>query len=802
MNRIGGKSIKRRITLITVFISSFVLILAGVALFILQAWSLRQNYLRQLEATTKITARNLSAAVIFNDEDRADYTLSALRAMPEIQSAAIILKNGRLLATYGNTLSVDAQSVEKLTKQPEIRGNWIALARHIERDGQIHGILYLGADFSAPYSKLLKLHLSILSVILAASLLFAFFLSRYFQGLVSTPILNLAGVAHKIADAKDYSVRAISEGDDEVRVLTTAFNQMLGQIEEQDQKLHKTQAELREKLTSLNLEIVERIRAESEQRKLTAIINNTPDFIGTIDPLGRVLYLNAAARTMLGLKTDFNVSELSVIKLHTPTAARIVSTEAIPTAIHSGSWSGETTILNANGDEIHVSEVIIAHKNPNGGLEQLSMVLRDITERRTSEEALRAAELKFRGFVEQLPSITYHAGIGERCDWTYISPQVQPLLGFTPEEWMQSDTLWLQQVHPEDKQIAIDAEITARKTGTYTAEYRMFTKSGELRWFKDLALFVPQKGKTPESFLGSLIDITNSKLNDERLAELNTKLLESSRMAGMAEIATGVLHNVGNVLNSVNVSAGIVLDKLRRSKADKVAKAAELLNNHSQDLAAYLTHDSNGKKLPGYLAKLGIYLANENSELLAEVNQLSHNIEHIKQVVAMQQSYAKVSGVFEDLKLDLLIEDALAMNIGAFERHGITIEKRFLHSPTVRVDRHRVLQILINLIRNAKHAIDDAKREDKRIIITVAPVNESLVRVSVIDNGIGIAPENLNKIFGHGFTTRKDGHGFGLHSGANSAREMGGALSAQSQGIGHGATFTLDLPITKNSSKS
>jgi signal transduction histidine kinase len=239
-------------------------------------------------------------------------------------------------------------------------------------------------------------------------------------------------------------------------------------------------------------------------------------------------------------------------------------------------------------------------------------------------------------------------------------------------------------------------------------------------------------------------------------------------MAGMAEVATGVLHNVGNVLNSVNVSAGIVLNKLRQSKADKVSKAAGLLEANRQELAAYLTVDPNGRKLPGYLAKLGTFLTTENSELLAEVDQLSHNIEHIKEVVAMQQNYAKVSGVFENLKLDDLVEDALAMNSGAFERHGITVERRFHPSPLVCVDRHRVLQILINLFRNAKYALDDANGIDKRIIIAIAPLNEELVRVSVIDNGIGIAPENLNKIFGHGFTTRKDGHGFGLHSGANS----------------------------------
>jgi len=285
------------------------------------------------------------------------------------------------------------------------------------------------------------------------------------------------------------------------------------------------------------------------------------------------------------------------------------------------------------------------------------------------------------------------------------------------------------------------------------------------------------------------------------LATAHRELVETSRKAGMAEVATGVLHNVGNVLNSVNVSAGLVLEKLRRSKASKVSKAANLLVERNGKLAEYLTQDPNGQKLPGYMAKLGTHLIEENADLLSEVDQLSRNIEHIKEVVAMQQSYAKVSGVFEDLPLERLVEDAIAMNIGACERHGVTLERRFSPAPPVHVDRHRVLQILINLIRNAKYALDDSKRTDKRLTISIEPAGETSVRVMFADNGIGIPQENLTRIFGHGFTTRRDGHGFGLHSGANAAKEMDGSLSAHSDGLGHGATFTLELPVATTVSR-
>ena len=290
-------------------------------------------------------------------------------------------------------------------------------------------------------------------------------------------------------------------------------------------------------------------------------------------------------------------------------------------------------------------------------------------------------------------------------------------------------------------------------------------------------------------------EIAERQRAEEALRVSQQRLLETSRLAGMAEVATGVLHNVGNVLNSVNVSAGIVTEKLRRSKAPNLAKAAALLTAQNGSLAQYLTEDPHGQKLPGYLAKLGEHLVAENTVLLREVEQLGNNIDHIKEVVAMQQSYATVVGMFEILPLDRLVDDAIAMNYGAFERHGVTVVRDFQTAPPARVDRHKVLQILINLIRNAKYALDDVERTDKQITISIKPAGEH-VQVVIADNGIGIPPENLDRVFGHGFTTRKGGHGFGLHSGALAATEMDGTLRVQSAGLHHGATFTLQLPAS------
>jgi two-component system, NtrC family, sensor kinase len=190
-------------------------------------------------------------------------------------------------------------------------------------------------------------------------------------------------------------------------------------------------------------------------------------------------------------------------------------------------------------------------------------------------------------------------------------------------------------------------------------------------------------------------------------------------------------------------------------------------------------------------------LAGEQTKLIAKMESVGEHIEHIKEIVAMQQTYAKVSGVYECLAVVALVEDALRMNAAAFDRHGIELVRDFAENiPLVRVDRHKVLQILINLLRNAKYAMDAQSGQAKRLVARVGLGSPDKVRITIADNGVGIAPEHLTRIFNHGFTTKKDGHGFGLHSGANAAKEMGGTLTAHSDGPGKGAEFTLELPST------
>uniref|UniRef100_UPI003C7A266A DAHL domain-containing protein n=1 Tax=Pseudomonas veronii TaxID=76761 RepID=UPI003C7A266A len=280
-----------------------------------------------------------------------------------------------------------------------------------------------------------------------------------------------------------------------------------------------------------------------------------------------------------------------------------------------------------------------------------------------------------------------------------------------------------------------------------------------------------------------------------QLRDAQSELLDSARQAGMAEIATNVLHNVGNVLNSVNISADLVARKLRTSKALGLGKAMQLINEHPDDLGTYLREDEKGKLLPGYLNQLVEAIAVEQQGLTDELAQLSKSVDHIKDIVSTQQSYAGVSSVLEPLQVSALMDDALRMNSGALNRHHVTVVKEYADVPQIMADKHRLLLIMVNLISNAKYAMSNLTDRPRQITLSIQTVEDNILQISVKDEGEGIPAENMTRIFTHGFTTRKEGHGFGLHSCALAAIEMNGRLTAYSDGPGKGALFTLQIPL-------
>lgn len=281
----------------------------------------------------------------------------------------------------------------------------------------------------------------------------------------------------------------------------------------------------------------------------------------------------------------------------------------------------------------------------------------------------------------------------------------------------------------------------------------------------------------------------------QQLKDAQSELLDSARQAGMAEIATNVLHNVGNVLNSVNISADLVTRKLRSSKALGLGRAVQLINERQGDLGTFFTEDEKGKLLPGYLNQLVDAIALEKQGMTDELAQLSKSVDHIKDIVATQQHYAGASTLKEPVHISALMDDALRMNAGALSRHNVTVVKHYAQVPEILADKHRLLLIMVNLISNAKYAMSNLVDRPRQMTLTVQPRDDATLQISVKDDGEGIPAENMTRIFTHGFTTRKEGHGFGLHSCALAAVEMNGQLTAHSDGPGLGAMFTLTIPM-------
>ncbi len=411
-----------------------------------------------------------------------------------------------------------------------------------------------------------------------------------------------------------------------------------------------------------------------------------------------------------------------------------------------------------------------------------------------SNEELQQRELLFRLIFEHAPvGISWHrADLGGDYHFNAAFRRILDL----PGETLPDTSVLTALTHPDDAARQAEKEASIRSGGadSYTLEQRFVRKDGRLVWGLLAGAVVRDRRGEVIQVIGLLEDITARKEAEQELAATHQRLMEASRFAGMADVATGVLHNVGNVLNSVNVSAEVLKERLRAFNVERVGRLAALLREHAGNLAAFFTENPKGAHVTPYLETLASDLSSQQKAMLAEVQSLRDNVEHIHEIVAQQQGHAQMRGVLEILSPSELVEDALRLSAITLSRHGIEIVRAFAPVPTIVSDRHKILQILINLVQNAKEAMKQSDRPDKQLRIELAQVDDA-VRFAVEDNGVGIPPENLTRIFNHGFTTRPGGHGFGLHASANAAGELGGSLVARSAGDGNGATFLLTIPL-------
>jgi signal transduction histidine kinase/integral membrane sensor domain MASE1 len=284
---------------------------------------------------------------------------------------------------------------------------------------------------------------------------------------------------------------------------------------------------------------------------------------------------------------------------------------------------------------------------------------------------------------------------------------------------------------------------------------------------------------------------------EERTRELQqaqARLVDTAREVGMSEVASNVLHSVGNVLTSAVINLETMYRAVGASRISGLTRATTLLLEHREHLADFLAPGARGSHLPDYLSAVADELMGQQTRLLEDLEAMGRHIEHIRAVVHVQQNYARTALMTDEYDLAQLIDDSLRIQLAALQRHGVSVQRELSPVPRVKVDKHKVLQILVNLISNAKDALDAAPEGTRNLSVRLS-ADGKLARIEVRDNGRGIAPEVRAKLFVHGFTTRKDGHGFGLHTSALAAQLLGGRLTLESEGLGKGAVATLELPL-------
>lgn len=527
---------------------------------------------------------------------------------------------------------------------------------------------------------------------------------------------------------------------------------------------------------------------------LVALAQETNNLLALAEPSDlRLLHLNRAGRGLLGLEPAAELGEATWMDMVEAESVPLLLSEVLPTVAKGLCWHGESTLVHRSGKHVLVSMIALQVPARDGVPASLAIAATDISRVRGVQESLECERTLLRSFLTYMPDAIYFKDLQGRV--IRASSVVAQGLGLqSPDDVVGKTDFDLYSAALAKKTYEDEQRILRTGEPILDVEECEKRSDGTATWVQTSKLPLRDDNGRIIGTFGVTRNITARKQAELRLEITQKELVEASRLAGMAEIASGVLHNIGNALNSVNTSISIVAEQLDRSRVGNLAKVAQMLEQHAGDLGTFLVQDQRGRQLPAYLAQLASALAAERDGLRREIQQLHGGIDHIKDVVAMQQNYARASFLIEDVDPATLFDEALYISEMSLHRHGVTVKRDFAAVPRVRVARHKVLQILVNLVRNAKYAMDETGRTHKEMIVALRASPEGRVRFVVEDDGVGIPAENMTRIFNFGFTTRKGGHGFGLHSSANAAKELGGTLRGHSDGPGKGAVFTLELP--------
>ena len=294
------------------------------------------------------------------------------------------------------------------------------------------------------------------------------------------------------------------------------------------------------------------------------------------------------------------------------------------------------------------------------------------------------------------------------------------------------------------------------------------------------------------------LEVAERRRVERELVSANALTYAISHRAGMTEVANSVLHNVGNVLNSANVSALILYEQHKTTSLKDFPLAIRLMTAHRNDLAQYLLQDPQGRQLAEYLTLLAEVWEAEYANAIKELEQLMLSMQHIKEIVARQQSLSGHGGLKVQMNLKDVLHEALSLVAVQLKESEIEVTCQVGDAVLWLGDRIKLTQIILNIVMNGQQAImASVERNVRKLQIRVSQSHDHMLHIDFTDNGVGMAEATLSELFSYGFTTKENGHGLGLHASAVAAQEMGGTLTAHSDGLYLGSTFSLTLPINR-----
>ncbi|MGB0582117.1 MAG: PAS domain-containing protein [Limisphaerales bacterium] len=531
---------------------------------------------------------------------------------------------------------------------------------------------------------------------------------------------------------------------------------------------------------------------EYERSLMQAIMNNSPDRIFFKDRESRYVRCSASLAEQFGVKSAKDVVDQSDFDYFSEEHALETFADD-QEVIRTGEpmLAKKERETSPDGASRWVLTSRIPWLNPDGRIIGVCGISKDITELMETELEMEAYRERLQALLDHMPDRIYFKNTQSR--FVMVSQAMVERLNVESPDQVEGKTDF--DFHPPElaRQFMQDEElIMASGNPLINKVEEQKDAHGETIWASVTKVPTYDAMGQVTGLIGISRDITDMKHTEATLQQTNEDLRRASRLAGMAEVATGVLHNIGNVLNSINVSSNVVADLIRRSKSANLERICGLLEANDANLGEFLTNDEKGRQIPDFLKKLATVLHQEQETLLNELEEMHMSIDHIRDIITTQQGYAKVGGTVEELEPEDLLEQAMKMEDNSLKGHDVTIERDMQPTPRIAVEKHKLIQVLVNLVRNTKQAM--AATREKKLIVAIGTKGDDGVYIAVTDNGKGIEKENLEKIFSHGFTTKKDGHGFGLHSSALAVKEMGGRIYADSRGPGNGATFTVELP--------